>query len=997
MTAVSAELAVEGAPDPLARLAEDARRNLAWLRENLPDVVAGTMRRDEEALVGLAAGLARLRSDRQLVVADREHELVLARLDVPGSVLDAAQRLQEREIPYAEIWHSREVVPGTGRRLELQRYRLDRRSDAVVAQGGDPEIPPALRRRVEAAVRERDARIGEARRRELLRILWINDRSFVELAAPAQVARFLWLLHRCREDSGFVLAVEDVTPGSAAHGEAHLLFAVESPPARGFLTQVLEVLNGLDLGVRDCVTATASTGAGPCFLGTFRVAHRRRATLVRDAELVARLRRQIYNTQILGTDTPAYREHVLRRVMTGEEASLVNAFVGFCHTTCAHAQPHRYTFEDVVRAFQLHPDVALRLVRLFEARFDPEVPRREAAVAAALAAAEREIAAYNTGHRMLDEFRRSLFQVALAFVRYTLKTNFYVPEKRALAFRLDPAYLDALDPAFTADLPAERPFRVTFFFGRSGLGYHVGFADIARGGWRTVITRTRDDFVTAANSVFRENYVLAHTQHLKNKDIYEGGSKMVVVLHAPDAETREQANQRLHQLQLGFAQAFLDVFVTAGGKAAHPRVVDYYRADEPIELGPDENMHDEVIEAIAELSVRRRYLLGSGIVSSKRTGINHKRYGVTSTGVMAFARIALRELGIDVRREPFTVKLTGGPNGDVAGNTLRLLLACCPGAAVRLVVDGTAAVYDPRGLDRDALGQIVLRADADAFDPTCLSPGGFVLYRNQRRAEGLRELHRRLRRSEAGVEEDWLTADEFHAQHDALLFSVPADLFVPAGGRPETVDGTNWRRFLGPDGAPSARAVVEGANSFFTPEARRELQRAGVILLRDASANKCGVISSSYEIIANLLLDDDEFLALKDRYVRDVLEILERRAVDEAELIFRRRREEGGRRSLTEISDALSVELNAHKARLFAFFEARPKLCLGAPWRRVLLAHLPRVVRETPALRARLHRLPPKYRSAILAAELASTMVYREAFAPDLSDGLRAYAKRLYR
>ena len=41
-----------------------------------------------------------------------------------------------------------------------------------------------------------------------------------------------------------------------------------------------------------------------------------------------------------------------------------------------------------------------------------------------------------------------------------------------------------------------------------------------------------------ANTLFRENYVLAHTQHLKNKDIYEGGSKMVVVINAPDLRRR---------------------------------------------------------------------------------------------------------------------------------------------------------------------------------------------------------------------------------------------------------------------------------------------------------------------------------------------------------------------------------------------------------------------------------------------------------------------------
>ena len=68
--------------------------------------------------------------------------------------------------------------------------------------------------------------------------------------------------------------------------------------------------------------------------------------------------------------------------------------------------------------------------------------------------------------------------------------------------------------------------------------------------------------------------------------------------------------------------------------------------------------------------------------------------------------------------------------------------------------------------------------------------------------------------------------------------------------------------------------IVEGANSFITPEARTNLQKSGVVLMRDASANKCGVISSSYEIIANLLLSEREFFENKDRYVSDVLAIL---------------------------------------------------------------------------------------------------------------------------
>ena len=984
------------ASGPLAIL-DRAAENLRWLERNLPSLFTGTLRRDEEAIAALAAGLGRLRSDRQLVVADRSQELILARLDTPGSIFETLRGLDDRDISRAEISHSRGVVPGCDRGLEVQRYVFERKPDALVRQAGAPAVPEPTRREVLAALVAHDPSMGQQAQDEVLRLLWLNDPRYVEAAPPREAARLLRLLHRGLSSAGFFLGVEPPEEKDVEPNEVNVLFAVESPPPRNHLTQLFQVFHGLNLGVRRSLTMNLSTGGHPFFLGSFHVAHRRGGSLEQGGELFRKLRRLLYNTQILATESPAYQDFVLTGVMSGEEASLVNAFIGFCHTNCAHNQPHRYTLEDVVRAFHSHPGMALALVRLFAARFDPDVADREARYAAELQEVEREVLSYNTGHRQLDEFRRSIFQTALVFVKRTLKTNYFVAEKHALAFRLDPAYLEDLGPTFTGDLPPQRPFRVTFFFGRSGLGYHIGFADIARGGWRTIVAKTRDDYVTAANTLFRENYVLAHTQHLKNKDIYEGGSKMVCVLHAPDVETREQLAQQLHKLQWGLANAFLDIFVTEGGRAKDPRVVDHYGEEEPIELGPDENMHDEMIEAMAELSVRRGYVLGSGIMSSKRVGINHKQYGVTSLGVVTFAEIAMREQGIDIRRDAFSVKLTGGPNGDVAGNGLRLLLERCPHVSIRLVVDGTAALVDPAGIDRDALSRIVLQADADAFDTASLSPGGFVLYRNARRTEGLRELYRRVERTASGLREDWVTVDEFHKELDELLFAVPADLFIPAGGRPETIDEGNWRRFLGPDGKPSAKVIVEGANSFITPEARLRLQEAGAVVLRDASANKCGVISSSYEIIGNLLLSAEEFIQHKEQYVRDVLEILERRSADEARLILRRHREEGGKRAFTEISDAISIEINANKARLFAFFQSRPDLAEKPLYRRVLLAHLPRLVRDTPAWRDRVGSLSPKYRSAILAAEIGAAMVYRRALEPDFAAALEAYVTQMFK
>jgi glutamate dehydrogenase len=968
--------------------------NLNWLQASMHPYFFVAMNDEPGALATLARELGSLGQNRRLILADREKTQILARINQPGSLYETLRTMQEQEISYAMIAHSDGPIPGMDRELEIQRFEFDRKGNAEITGGDHAIIPIAIRNRIMAALKTSYPGCDPREVRRLLQIVWLNNENYVRISPPQRVAQLLWLYRQGNANGGLYLDLEEMEGDE--QGESRVLFAVANPPQKDFLLQVMEVFNRLDIGVRRAYCLTISNGVHPYFLGTFYVKRRDQASLAKGSELFRTLQQELYNTQVLATWSHTYREFVANRVMSGEDASLINAFIAFCHTNLAHNHPDRFGREDVMSAFHSHPEIALHLVRLFRVRFDPALREREAAYAGILADTTRAVDEYNTGHRYLDEIRRAIFRCCLLFIRHTLKTNFFVLAKQALAFRLDPAYLAELGPEFTADLPPAVPFRVTFFFGRFGSGYHVGFSDIARGGWRTIIARSRDDYTTSANTLFREVYVLANTQHLKNKDIYEGGSKMVVVLDASDLRERERDLEtwRLYKLQYGFANAFLDIFVTSSGTARDPDVVDYYNEDEPIEIGPDENMHDSMVEAIARLSVQRGYMLGIGIISSKEVGINHKEYGVTSTGVVAFAEITMAELGIHIRQDPFTVKFTGGPNGDVAGNAMRILLERCAQVRINLIIDGTAALFDPAGADRAELGRIVLSHDLDAFDPARLHPGGFMLFRSGCRTEGLAQLFRRVRATGAGVQEEWISLDEFSREYGDLVFTTRADLFIPAGGRPETIDRDTWKQYLLPDGTPSSRVIVEGANSFITPEARCELQRKGVVIMRDASANKCGVISSSYEIIANLLLTEREFLEHKERYVADVLAILEQRAQDEARLILRRRREPGCTLLYTEISDAISHEINALYARLFTFFQAHPQLCLQPLFRRAILHHLPRLLRDSAAYRQRIRRLPAKYLYAILAAEIASSMVYQGNREADFAEMIKGHLTR---
>ncbi|NVN99573.1 MAG: NAD-glutamate dehydrogenase [Geobacteraceae bacterium] len=957
---------------------EPAKSNLAknrtWLRENMNPYYFISMQDEPKANAMLERELHSLQDNRRLVLADRENTLILAIVNRPGTLYETLSRIHEREISYAMISHSENNLPNMEQSLEIQRFEFERKSNQEVLAGKDVKVPEAVRRRVRADLKVNfpDFVMGDLDK--LLQLLWLNNENYVRTSNPTRVAQLMQLLQRGNKNGGFYLGLEEM-PGSR---EYRVLLAVGNPPQRDFLLQIMEVFNRLELGVNRAYCLTINNGIHPYFLGTFYVSRRDGAILDKESGQFRSLRSELSITQILATRSHSYKEFVVPKIMGGEDAALMNIFIAFCHTNLAHNRPDRYSLDDVQSAFHSHPEISMQLSRLFRARFEPAIEGREQAYLSQLDECSKALAGYNTGHRYLDEVRRTIFSCCLEFIVHTLKTNFFVMEKQAVSFRLDPAYLARLGDEAISDLPAAVPFRVTFFFNRFGFGYHIGFSDIARGGWRTVIARTADDFITNANNLFRENFVLAHTQHLKNKDIYEGGSKLVTILNVSDLKRDEKSLEdlRLFKLQYGVTNAFLDIYVTKDGVALHPQVVDYYREDEPIELGPDENMHDSMVEAIAWLSAKRGYILGIGLMSSKKVGINHKEYGVTSAGVVKFAEITMADLGIDIRKESYSVKFTGGTNGDVAGNAMRLLLERSPKAQITLILDGTAALFDPQGADHKELGRILLKEDLDAFSPESLHVGGFMLFRSGSRKEGFRETYRKVIREANGLKEEWVSVDEFSREYGGLPFSVKADLFIPAGGRPETIDSSNWERFFLADGSPSARAVVEGANSFITPDARVQLQKRGVIIMRDASANKCGVISSSYEIIANLLLSNDEFLAEKERYVGDVLEILEKRAGDEARLILRRKRELPGC-LYTEISDAISTEINANYSRLFRFFQARPELALQPLYKKAILSHLPKMLQEEPRFRQRIKRLPQKYLSAILAAEIGSSMVYR--------------------
>jgi len=988
---IKPEKTINQLPRKMVQNKKRALTNLNWLVEHMHPYFFITFGPEKEALLNLCMNLHTLGENHQLVLRDTDEKFIIATLNKPGTLFKTLSTIKDKEIIYEEMIHSNTFLPGYEHELEIQKFHFL----------GIREKPESIsffrgKGRIRKALQDNYHKFNFIEFDTIFSYFLKNNPDYVFLSPALRVARAMWLYQSAIRRGGAYLDIEP-TIDEKGQEESRLVFSVINPLLKGYLGAVIEIFYRLNIATRRNYVLEIEDDQQRVTILTAYITTRDGKPIHKDTSIFSSLESELYNTKVINIWGRTYQELVTSNVLTGSEGSLLSAINTFVNTNMAHSSPYRYGWEETQDAFFSHLQLTREILQLFEKKFNPEPEKRmdKEALEKEYQRIKSLIDEYNTGHAILDETRRIMFSVALLFVQHTLKTNFFVTYKEALSFRLDPHYMEHLPQEIRANLPLELPFRITFFYHRFGSGYHFGFSDIARGGFRTIIARTKDDFDSAMNTIFKEAMVLAHTQHLKNKDIYQGGSKLAVVMWAFDMKEKERVTKRLYNLQRGIINAFLDIFITLNGKPVDPEVVDYYGEDEPIELGPDENMHDSMIEWIAENAKKREYILGSGIISSKKIGINHKEYGVTSLGVWKFLERALKELGIDAHSDPFSVKITGGTNGDVAGNEMRLLLNHCPKVQITSITAGSGAIYDPKGIDKQELGRLILKTNIDNFSPDHLNEGSFMLYSREQKREGLVDLFKKVVRDKDGIKEKWVSSDEFHAEFENLIFSHFTDVFMPCGGRPETIHMGNWEKLFDNNHNPTTRAIIEGANSFISPEARDKIQQHGIIIIKDASANKCGVICSSYEIIGGLLMKDKEFLVHKEEYVKDVLKILEKRAIDESELIFQRYHQSQNKTLYTDISNEISHEINDLTDTIYNYLLAHPEKVGKTPYTKALLLHLPVFIRGRKIFRDRVKDLPLKYRIAIVSTEIATRSVYHGGLEVPFEDKVEQFVRKL--
>ncbi|KAI7660716.1 NAD-specific glutamate, partial [Hortaea werneckii] len=364
----------------------------------------------------------------------------------------------------------------------------------------------------------------------------------------------------------------------------------------------------------------------------------------------------------------------------------------------------------------------------------------------------------------VNEHHEMVMTAFRVFNSAVLKTNFYTPTKVALSFRLNPDFLPQEEypqPLYGMFLVISSEFR----------GFHLRFRDIARGGIRIVKSRSKEAYAINARSLFDENYNLANTQQRKNKDIPEGGSKGVVLLDIQHQDKTTVAFEK-------YIDSIMDLLLPPTSPGIKDPIVDLHGKEEILFMGPDENTADLVNWATEHARSRgapwwKSFFTGK---SPKLGGIPHDAYGMTTLSVREYVLGIYRKLNLD---ETQVKKLqTGGPDGDLGSN--EILLGREKYCAI---VDGSGVLVDPNGLNREELLRLAKeRKMISNYDITHLSPQGYRVL--------VEDTNITLPSGET-INNGTTFRNTFH-----LRESEQYDVFVPCGGRPESIDFSSASRLI---------------------------------------------------------------------------------------------------------------------------------------------------------------------------------------------------------
>ncbi|MFJ5992655.1 NAD-glutamate dehydrogenase [Lentzea sp. NPDC092896] len=535
---------------------------------------------------------------------------------------------------------------------------------------------------------------------------------------------------------------------------------------------------------------------------------------------------------------------VLQAGLTWQQAAMLRAYAKYLRQA---GTPYSQDYiEDAVLS---HTSVAIALVALFEARFNP-------ALDDTTRAAHTETMVVETG-KLIDDVTSldadRILRSLLTLINATLRTNYFFRDADGNA---RPYLSVKLDPQAIPDLPAPRPKFEIFVYSPRIEGVHLRFGSVARGGLRW--SDRREDFRT-------EVLGLVKAQAVKNAVIVPVGAKGGFVVKKPIAPTGDPGIDRENFMSEGiacykmFISGLLDLTdnLINNEVVPAPQVVRYDADDTYLVVAADKGT--ATFSDIANgVSQSYGFWLGDAFASGGSVGYDHKAMGITAKGAWESVKRSFRELGVDTQTEEFTVVGIGDMSGDVFGNGMML------SEHIRLVAafDHRHIFIDPNPVADTSFAERVRlfnvpRSSWDDYDRSLISEGGGIFPLTAKSIPISEQARVALGLPEGVVK---LSPPELKK---AILLS-PVDLlwnggigtYVKASTESHADVGDKANDSIRVDGADlRVKVVGEGGNLGLTQRGRIEFARTGGKVNTDALDNSAGVDCSDHEVNIKILLD----------------------------------------------------------------------------------------------------------------------------------------------
>ncbi len=729
-----------------------------------------------------------------------------------GATIDYHLSLGETES--AKIFFTVHVGPGQ----QIPEVRYEDLEDEVerLSRTWDDDLLDAL---VDAAGAERGRALAEKyawRFPDYYKSSEIPDWSLV-------VQDVLRLEDLERASDGFVVGV-----GNESVGERLTRVRLYKTGGKVDLSAFMPLLESLGLRVVEEIPV-AMLGDGRVYIHDFGVLDARGAVLNLEgqADLVTDALGAMWRGE---AEVDSLNRLVIFASLTWREVQILRAYRRYRVRVSS-----RFTEEYRNDALAENPHIAARLIRLFEAKFDP-APGATSADPEDLRA---QIVSDLINVRSLDQDQ--IIRSLLGTIEATVRTNAFLPERPCVSFKLRSAGVP--------EMPKPQPLFEIYVYSPQTEAIHLRAGLVSRGGIRW--SDRKEDYRT-------EILGLMKAQKVKNAVIVPDGSKGGFILKRQLA-TPEELHEEVVAQYVAFMEGMLDITDNlVHGEVVHPEGVRVLDGDDPYLVVAADKGTATFSDVANGISMRYGFWLGDAFASGGSAGFDHKKLAITARGAWESVKRHFRELAIDVTRDTFTAVGIGDMSGDVFGNgmlyTERILLVAA--------FDHRDVFVDPSPdpvasfAERKRLFEVPGSSWND-YDRAVLSEGGDVFSRAEKSVT-----------PSVGVRAALGIPDEVPAAmtpNDLIrwILTAPVDLLwnggigtyvkasaeshADAGDRandPVRIDGNEVR----------ARVVGEGGNLGFTQRGRIEYARAGGHINCDFIDNSAGVDTSDHEVNWKILL-----------------------------------------------------------------------------------------------------------------------------------------------